>query len=182
MKTTINGCALELLQGDVAMQQVDVIVNAANADLAGGGGVDGAIHRRGGPKIMQETDLRYPAGCPTGAAVMSGAGRLPARYVAHAVGPVWQGGQRGEAQLLAGAYRASLELALEHGCQSVAFPAISTGVYGYPLDSAARVALVTIVRFLEKHGEPPLVRIVLFDAEALRIFSAELSIIAGDTI
>ncbi len=179
MKTIINGCTLELLQGDITGQEVDIIVNAANSDLAGGGGVDGAIHRRGGPKILQETRHRYPSGCDTGSAVLTSAGRLPARYVVHAVGPIWQGGRHNEASLLAGAYRTALELTLEHGCQSVAFPAISTGAYGYPLDAAARVALITVVRFLEKHGEPALVRLVLFDAVSLRVFSDELASIAG---
>src|SRR5215471_18673346 len=111
MRAKIHGRTLELVQGDITDQEVDALVNAANAHLAGGGGVDGAIHRRGGPTIMAETDARYPDGCPTGSAVISSAGDLPCRYVIHAVGPVWNGGNRGEADLLAGAYRRSLELA-----------------------------------------------------------------------
>lgn len=144
MQATIGGQTVELVQGDITQQQLDAIVNAANSRLAGGGGVDGAIHRRGGPAIMQETARRYPEGCPTGSAVISGAGNLPAKYVIHAVGPVWSGGGRGEAALLAGCYRRALELAVERGCSSIAFPAISTGAYGYPLDAAAEVALGTV--------------------------------------
>ncbi len=132
MRVEINKTILELRQGDITLQQVDAIVNAANSRLAGGGGVDGAIHRRGGASIMAETDARYPQGCPTGSAVISGAGKLPAKYVIHAVGPVWSGGAHGEAELLAGAIRRSLELALEHDCRSIAFPALSTGAIATP--------------------------------------------------
>ena len=165
---------LELAQGDITLQQVDAIVNAANSRLAGGGGVDGAIHRRGGPEIMAETDAQYPNGCPTGSAVLSGAGRLKAKHVIHAVGPVWRGGGRGEAELLAGAYRRSLELAEASGCASIAFPALSTGVYGYPMDQGARVALATAIEFLKQHEKPELVRFVLFDAAAYAAFAAAL--------
>jgi O-acetyl-ADP-ribose deacetylase (regulator of RNase III) len=149
---------------------VDAIVNAANSQLADGGGVDGAIHRLGGPAIMRETQSRYPDGCPTGSAVISGGGNLAAKYVIHAVGPVWSGGSRGEAVLLAGAFRRSLELAKEHGCRSVAFPALSTGAYRYPLADAARVALSTAAELLRKSGQPDLVRFVLFNGEALAVF------------
>jgi O-acetyl-ADP-ribose deacetylase (regulator of RNase III) len=174
MRVEIGGCVLELIEGDVTLQGVDAIVNAANRHLAGGGGVDGAIHRRGGPSIMAETDQKYPDGCPTGSAVISGAGNLKAKYVIHAVGPVWQGGNRGEADLLAGAYRRCLELAVEHRCQSIAFPSLSTGAYGYPMDQAARVAIATALDFLEKQGKPELVRFVLFGAGAYRVFSTAL--------
>jgi O-acetyl-ADP-ribose deacetylase (regulator of RNase III) len=174
MRIDIGGCVLELLEGDVTLQEVDVIVNAANSSLAGGGGVDGAIHRRGGPSIMAETDRKYPDGCPTGSAVISGAGNLRAKYVIHAVGPVWRGGHRGEAELLAGAYRRCLELAVKHQCKSIAFPSLSTGAYGYPMDQAARVALATVSDFLTKHAKPELVRFVLFGPEASRVFSAAL--------
>ena len=132
MRVHINGQTLELHQGDITAEQVDAIVNAANSRLAGGGGVDGAIHRRGGPAIMAETDAKYPDGCPTGSAVLSTAGNLPAKYVIHAVGPVWSGGHRGEAELLAGAYRRAFELAVAAGCRSIALPALSTGAYRYP--------------------------------------------------
>lgn len=165
---------IELHQGDITEQQVDAIVNAANAQLAGGGGVDGAIHRRGGPSIMEETERRYPGGCPTGSAVISGAGNLSAKYVIHAVGPVWQGGSQGEAEELAGAYRRSLELAVEHECRSLALPALSTGAYGYPIDLASRVALATIRDFLAEHNRPEMVRFVLFSAGAYGAFSAAL--------
>ena len=179
MQITIRGQTLELVEGDLTQQTVEAIVNAANSRLAGGGGVDGAIHRRGGPSIMEETDRRYPDGCPTGSAVISGAGRLPAKYVIHAVGPVWHGGKAGEAELLAAAHRRSLELAVEAGCQSIAFPAISTGVYGYPLDRASRVALQTAIDFLEQHGQPALVRFVLFGHAAFEAFRAALEELTG---
>ena len=174
MQVEINHQTLELHQGDVTLEEVDAIVNAANSHLAGGGGVDGAVHRRGGPAIMAETDARYPDGCPTGSAVISGGGNLPAKYVIHAVGPVWSGGQRGEGDLLAGAYRRCLELAVEHNCRSIALPALSTGAYRYPIDRAARVALATAVEFLKQHGRPELVRFVLFDAGAYGAFAAAL--------
>ena len=174
MHVPIHGQMLELHQGDITLQQVDAIVNAANGRLAGGGGVDGAIHRRGGPEIMRDTDARYPEGCPTGSAVISAAGKLPAKHVIHAVGPVWSGGRRGEADLLAGAYRRSLELAIEHGCRSIALPALSTGAYRYPMDQAARIALSTAIDVLRQHGQPELVRFVLFDAGAYGAFAAAL--------
>ncbi len=174
MEVTINQARLELCEGDITLQQVDAIVNAANSRLAGGGGVDGAIHRRGGPAIMAETNAKYPDGCPTGSAVISGAGKLPAKYVIHAVGPVWRGGHSGEADLLRSAYQRSLELAVEHNCRSVALPALSTGAYGYPMDQAAHVALGTTLKFLRRHGKPELVRFVLFGPAAFEAFSAAL--------
>jgi O-acetyl-ADP-ribose deacetylase (regulator of RNase III) len=174
MHAIIGNCRLELHQGDVTQEQVDAIVNAANSRLAGGGGVDGAIHREGGPSIMQETRLKYPAGCPTGRAVISAAGNLPARFVIHAVGPVWQGGNDGEPALLASAYRESLVLAVAHDCQSLAFPSLSTGAYGYPIDLASRTALATVKEFLEKEGRPARVRFVLFDAGAYGAFARAL--------
>lgn len=174
MRVQVSGCTLELHQGDITLQEVDAIVNAANSRLAGGGGVDGAIHRRGGPEIMAETDARYPHGCPTGSALISAGGKLLAKHVIHAVGPVWGGGNRGEKELLAGAYRRSLELAVEAGCSSVAFPALSTGAYRYPMDQAARTALGTVLDFLKQHGKPPLVRFVLFDVGAYGAFAAAL--------
>jgi O-acetyl-ADP-ribose deacetylase (regulator of RNase III) len=174
MKVEVNGQTIELVQGDITQQHVDAIVNAANSRLAGGGGVDGAIHRAGGRAIMEETDRRYPEGCPTGSAVISTAGELPARFVIHAVGPVWSGGDKGEADLLASAHLRCLKLATEHECGSVAFPAISTGVYGYPVDAAARVALVTTRDYLVQKGSPSLVRFVLFDTHAYAAFSQAL--------
>lgn len=179
MQVQINDQVIELHQGDITLEEVDAIVNAANSSLAGGGGVDGAIHRRGGPTIMTETDQRYPDGCPTGSAVISGAGNLPAKYVIHAVGPVWSGGQRGEAELLAGAYRRCLELAVERDCRSIAFPALSTGAYRYPIDQAARVALSTAIEYLKENGRPELVRFVLFNAGAYGAFAAALEELAA---
>jgi len=178
MQVKINGRTLELTQGDVTLQEVDAIVNAANSQLAGGGGVDGAIHRGGGPGIMAETDAKYPQGCATGSAVISGAGKLPAKFVIHAVGPVYSGGTRGEADLLAGTYRRCLELAAENGCRSIAFPSLSTGAYRYPIDQAARVALSTCIEFLKEYGVPELIRFVLFDAGAYGAFAAALEEIA----
>ena len=183
MQRTINGRVLELVLGDIAAQETDAIVNAANSRLAGGGGVDGAIHRAGGPAIIEETRRRYPAGCPTGSAVISSGGRLRAKYVIHAVGPVWSGGGRGEAELLSSAYRTSLDLAAEHACRSVALPALSTGAYRYPLDAAARVAVGTTVDFLERFEEDAalttgpsleIVRFVLFSDDALVAFETAL--------
>ncbi len=174
MRVRYDRCSLELSQGDITAQAVDAIVNAANSRLAGGGGVDGAIHQRGGPTIMAETRRRYPDGCPTGSAVISGAGLLAARFVIHAVGPVWRGGGAGEGELLADAYRRSLELAVEHDCHSIALPALSTGAYGYPLDRASRIALGTTIEFLRAHNGPELVRFVLFSAGPLGAFAAAL--------
>ncbi len=174
MHVEIGKTILELKQGDITLQEVDAIVNAANSRLAGGGGVDGAIHRRGGPTIMAETDKRYPQGCPTGSAVISTAGNLPAKYVIHAVGPVWSGGGRGESELLGSAHRRCLELAVEHDCRSIAFPALSTGAYRYPIDQAAHTAISTAIDFLKEHGRPELVRFMLFDSVAYKAFAAEL--------
>jgi O-acetyl-ADP-ribose deacetylase (regulator of RNase III) len=174
---TINGHSLELVLGDIVQQQVDAIVNAANSRLAGGGGVDGAIHRAGGPAIMADTRSRYPDGCPTGSAVISTAGNLQATYVIHAVGPVWNGGGRGEEHLLSSAYRKSLELAIAHDCRSIALPALSAGVYGYPLDEAGRVAIQTTVahfRALADDRPPQLARFVLFSPDVFTAFERAL--------
>jgi len=174
MNIDISGQTLELVEGDITLQQVDAVVNAANSRLAGGGGVDGAIHRRGGEAIMRETDARYPDGCPTGSAVISTGGKLAAKYVIHAVGPVWSGGHRGEEALLASAYRRSLELAVESNCRSIALPALSTGAYRFPMEEAARIALETAIGFLKQHGRPEVVRFVLFDAAAYHVFASIL--------
>jgi O-acetyl-ADP-ribose deacetylase len=178
-RVKIGNCRLELRQGDITDEAVDLIVNAANSHLSPGGGVDGAIHRRGGPTIFAETQQKYPQGCVTGSAVISTAGNLAARYVAHAVGPVWDGGNSGEAELLHGAFRRSLELAIEHKCRSVALPALSAGVYSYPLADAARVALTTVIEFLRKHGQPELVLFVLFGPTAFKTFASVLTELAG---
>lgn len=163
MQVSLGPCRLELVTGDITRQTTAAIVNAANSRLAGGGGVDGAIHRAGGPSIMAETRQHYPHGCSTGEAVITGAGQLPARYVIHAVGPIWQGGQHHEAEQLASAYEQSLAVAVAHQCQSVAFSSLSTGAYAYPVALAARTALATVVAFLQAHHQPSLVRFVLFD-------------------
>ena len=174
MRLAIQGRTLELALGDITEQQVDAIVNAANSQLAGGGGVDGAIHRRGGPSIMAETAKRYPQGCPTGSAVITGGGNLSARHVIHAVGPRWRGGGAGEADQLAGAYRAALALASRHQCKSVALPALSCGVYGYPVDQASRIALSTTRSFLEQDPTVEIARFVLFSEGILGAFAAAL--------
>ena len=174
MQLQVCGRTLELAQGDIAPQQVDALVNAANSQLAGGGGVDGAIHRAGGPAIMADTRRRYPQGCPTGSAVISNSGNLPVRHVIHAVGPMWRGGQSGEPQLLAGAYQAACQLASQHACRSVAFPAISCGVYGYPVDLASRLALATTRAFLEEDPTIELIRFVLFSEGTYGAFAAAL--------
>ena len=164
---------LTLLLGDITRQHVDAIVNAANAGLVGGGGVDGAIHHAGGPAIMEECDrIRADkGGCPTGSAVATSAGKLRARAVIHAVGPRWRGGSHGEERLLASAYRSSLELAAARGYRTVAFPSIGTGVYGYPLQKAAEVALRTIMEVLgERPGDFDEVKIVLFSKSDLGVY------------
>lgn len=174
MQVRIGQTLVELAEGDITRQEVDAVVNAANAQLSGGGGVDGAMHRVGGPTLMQETDAKYPDGCPTGEAVPTAAGDLPAKYVFHAVGPVWRGGRKGEPELLAGVHRHCLQLAIDLDCESIAFPAISTGAYGYPLDLAAETSLATVRDFLLEHDRPALVRFVLFDGGAYGAFSRVL--------
>ena len=159
---------IELARGDITREDVDAMVNAANSSLLGGGGVDGAIHRAGGPSILAE--CRLLGGCETGDAKATGAGDLAARYVIHTVGPVWRGGTQGEPELLASCHRRSLETAAKLGCSSVAFPAISTGVYGYPVELAAPVALGAARAALEEHPELELVRFVLFDERSLEVF------------
>ena len=176
MRVEINGATLSLVRGDITKERVDAIVNAANERLMGGGGVDGAIHRAGGPAIAAEcSEIRArQGGCPTGQAVITSGGRLPARHVIHTVGPVWRGGNAGEPELLAGCYRESLGLAAGHGIRTIAFPSISTGVYGYPLAAAAAVALDTVRQFLETQAGIDEVRFVLFNDDACRFFSDAL--------
>lgn len=178
MLVQFGTCRIELVQGDITRQQVDAIVNAANQDLMGGGGVDGAIHRAGGPTLMEETRAKYPDGCPTGSAVATTAGRLSARFVFHAVGPVWRGGVAGEADLLSSAYRRCLELAVEHSCRSIAFPALSTGAYGYPMDLAAERSLMTAREFLLEQQRPEMIRFVLFDGGSFGAFARALEAMA----
>ncbi|HZT15554.1 MAG TPA: O-acetyl-ADP-ribose deacetylase [Gaiellaceae bacterium] len=159
---------IEVVKGDITEQRVDAIVNAANGSLLGGGGVDGAIHRAGGPAILEE--CRSLGGCETGDAKATTAGRLPATWVIHTVGPVWRGGGAGEPDLLASCHRRALEVADELGARSVAFPAISCGLYGYPVDQAARVALGAV-----RGHDLDLVRFVLFDDAAYDAFAQALS-------
>ena len=173
MRVQINSSTLELLEGDITVQDTEAIINAANSGLHGGGGVDGAIHRAGGPEIMEE--CRKIGGCPTGEARITSGGRLKAKYVIHAVGPIYSGGRRGEAELLASAYRNSLKLASAHGIRSLAFPSLSTGAYGYPLREAAAIALKTTIAYLKAHpGGIELVRFVLFGQEAYKTFQGAL--------
>lgn len=177
----IGGRVLAITRGDITRIPADAIVNAANSALVGGGGVDGAIHRAGGPAIMAELRERYGPHrhCPTGSAVVTGAGNLPARWVIHAVGPIWRGGGAGEPELLASAYRTSCELASGLGARTITFPAISTGVYGYPIEEAARVALATVREHLA--GETTLERatFVLFSADSYEAFERALTELAA---
>ena len=152
---------IDTLLGDITRVEADAIANAANCTLLGGGGVDGAIHRAAGPKLLEE--CRKLNGCPTGQAKITKGYRLPAKYVIHTPGPVWHGGSRGEAELLASCYRSCLTLAREHGCKTVDFPSISTGVYHFPLEQAAEIAISTIAEFLETAPELQQVRMVCFD-------------------
>ncbi len=162
---------IEIIKGDITTMKVDVIVNAANSSLLGGGGVDGAIHRAGGPQILEDCQAvrARQGGCPTGEAVITRAGKLPAQYVIHTVGPVWHGGQNQEPEKMANCYRNSLQLAVDHGCRTIAFPNISTGIYGYPKEAAAKIALETVTEFLSQHDEIEKVVFVCFDDENYRL-------------
>jgi O-acetyl-ADP-ribose deacetylase (regulator of RNase III) len=176
LRFQINAAALELVEGDITEQHTEAIVNAANSSLLGGGGVDGAIHRAGGPEILAE--CRKLGRCATGDAKITTGGRLKAKYVIHAVGPIyWREGAERAAELLESAYLRSLEVAAEHGVRSVAFPAISTGAYGYPIDEAATVALQTVIEYLTTQEDDgiQLVRFVLFGRQAYQVFRRTLS-------
>ena len=162
-----------IIEGDITKSAVDAIANAANTSLLGGGGVDGAIHRAAGPELLAE--CRGLHGCETGKAKMTKGYRLPAKYVLHTPGPVWHGGKRGEPELLAGCYKSCLELAAQYGCKTVDFPSISTGVYGYPVDQAAEVALSAILESLEAHPEIERVRMVCFDGRTRAAYEAALA-------
>ena len=165
---------IRLVRGDITTLEVDAIVNAANSSLAGGGGVDGAVHRAGGPEIMRELRERY-TGCPTGQAVITGAGRMPARHVIHAVGPRWRGGAHGEQDLLASAYRSAFDIARDNRLATVAAPAISTGIYGFPVELAAPIALAEARSALEQPGTTlRTITFALFSVQDLDAFSGAL--------
>lgn len=163
---------LEVIQGDITKLQVDAIVNAANTTLLGGGGVDGAIHRAAGPGLLEE--CRTLGGCPTGEAKITKGYNLPARWVIHTVGPVWRGGDHNEDELLASCYRRSLALAREYGIKTIAFPAISTGAYGFPMERAARIAVREVRRFLQQDTTLEKVILVAYDKRAYDILTAAL--------
>jgi len=172
MEIQIGRAALQLKQGDITREAADAIVNAANRSLLGGGGVDGAIHRAGGPAILEE--CRRLGGCEPGDAKLTTGGKLPARYVIHTVGPIWHGGRSREPEILASAYRRSLEVAMAKGLRRVAFPSISTGAYGYPIEKAARVALTAVAEFLQSHPEIERVTFVLFSSPDLQVYESAL--------
>ncbi len=172
MQARINQTLIELVFGDITKETTDAIVNAANSQLAGGAGVDGAIHAAGGPAIMAQ--CRQIGGCPTGQAVITTGGHLQARFVIHTVGPVWHGGAQHEPQLLKAAYQNSLQLAAKNGLQSIAFPAISCVVYGYPVHDAASIALSTCIEFAQHTSSLTLIRHVLFNQRIFDIYTREL--------
>ena len=171
-KMGTNYSRISLIHGDITKLEVDAIVNAANSSLMGGGGVDGAIHRAGGPQILAECReiVARQGCCSTGEAVITSGGNLPAKYVIHTVGPIWRGGQHNEPQLLQNAYFNSLKLAKENGCETVAFPNISTGVYGYPKELAAKIAIQAIFDFLSASQLPKQVCFVCFDQTNMNIY------------
>jgi len=166
--------AIQLLKGDITKIEVDAIVNAANTSLLGGGGVDGAIHRAGGPAILEECQKirQRQGGCKAGEAVITTGGRLPCKYVIHTVGPVWNKGDKAEAELLANAYRNSFKLAVEHGVLTIAYPNISTGIYKFPKEKAAHIAITTIKELLESNGVSMKVFFVCFDEENHQIYAS----------
>lgn len=176
-RATINQAKLTIVQGDITLQATDAIVNAANPSLMGGGGVDGAIHRAGGPAILEDCKriVAKQGRLPTGKAVITTGGSLKAKHVIHTVGPVWYGGSRNEARLLGSAYQESLRLVVEHGLRSVSFPSISTGAYGYPVDQAATVAVKAVVSFLEETTTSiKKIVFVLFDSRTYRAYGSAL--------
>jgi O-acetyl-ADP-ribose deacetylase len=176
MEIRINRTKLAIIQGDITKQKTDAIVNAANSSLMGGGGVDGAIHRAGGPQILEECRkiVARQGRLPTGKAVITTGGNLPAKYVIHTVGPVWHGGNSNEDQLLASAYRESLKTAQENQVKSISFPSISTGAYGYPVEMAAKIAIRTIKSFLEANTSITEVVLVLFDSATYTTYEKAL--------
>ena len=177
VEADINGVKASVITGDITRQNTDAIVNAANSELMGGGGVDGAIHQAGGASILAECKeiVSRQGRLPAGKAVITSGGNLPARYVIHTVGPVWYGGGKGEQELLASAYRESLKLAAENNLSSVSFPSISTGIYGYPVDKAAKVAIEAIILFLKQEASSiKEVVLVSFDVNTFKVYSEAL--------
>lgn len=168
---------IQIVRGDITTEEVDAIVNAANESLLGGGGVDGAIHRAAGSQLLSE--CRALGGCPTGQARVTKGYRLPVNWVIHTVGPVWRGGEQGEPELLASCYRTSLAIARDHRCEVLAFPAISCGIYGYPLVDAARTSISTVLEELSQHDRPQVVRWVMFDEAAFFAWSEVLASFSG---
>ena len=179
----INMTRLSLLQGDITRQSTDAIVNAANSSLMGGGGVDGAIHRAGGPAILEDCKqiVSRQGRLPTGEAVITTGGNLKARHVIHTVGPVWHGGQSGEPELLASAYRQSLRVAVANGLKSVSFPSLSTGAYGYPVELAAAIALETVIDFFYQQESLEEVVFVLFDSATYETYAQALEALLPET-
>ena len=177
MDKEIGKTKLNLIQGDITLQETEAIVNAANTSLLGGGGVDGAIHRAGGPKILEECKKirAKQGGCPTGEAVITTGGNMATEYVIHTVGPVWSGGNRNEDQLLRNAYYNSLNLAKKNGIKSISFPSISTGVYRFPIDKAAGIALTTVKEFIQEYNFVE-VRFVLFSEKDLQVYEEALKV------
>ncbi|AZR72039.1 O-acetyl-ADP-ribose deacetylase [Anoxybacter fermentans] len=177
MEIRINDTRLTLVKGDITLQETEAIVNAANSSLLGGGGVDGAIHRAGGPKILEECKKirARQGGCPTGEAVITTGGNLKAKYVIHTVGPIWRGGNSNEPQLLKNCYINSLKLAKENNIKTISFPSISTGAYRYPVDKAAVIALSAVIEFLRKNNGFEEVRFVLFSDEIFDTYKEALT-------
>jgi len=184
MEFQVGKAVLQIIRGDITEIEADAIVNAANSSLMGGGGVDGAIHRKGGPKILEECkrirETEWPDGLPTGKAVITSGGNLKAKHVIHTVGPVWLGGFHVEAELLKQAFRNSLKLAVANGLKVIAFPSISTGAYGYPIGEASRIAVNTVKDFLEKEDKLERVILVLFFESDFQLYlETAKSILAG---
>lgn len=177
MRLQINNSAIHIIQGDITHQNTDAIVNAANSSLMGGGGVDGAIHRAGGPAILEECKeiVNKQGRLPTGEAVMTTAGNMPSKFVIHTAGPVYKDGKSNEPELLANAYRNSLALAADKKLETVSFPSISTGVYGYPVDDATEVALRTVIDFLKENTQILMARFVLFDDRTFLAYQQALT-------
>lgn len=180
MEVKINNSTLKLIQGDITKQSTEAIVNAANTTLLGGGGVDGAIHRAGGPAILEE--CKKIGGCPTGEAVITTAGKMKAKYVIHTVGPIWGGGKRNEDNLLTSCYKRSLEVAEENKVKSISFPSISTGVYRFPVERASLIALKTVISYLRGDTNIQEVVFVLFDSNTLDAYKRSLGRLSENVI